>query len=152
METNGVGHLPKKRPRVLIADDNYFIVSVLRQTLSERGIDVLTAYTAEEFRLQWKDVDVIVLDIRLPEREGEVIKDWVGLQALQSIQETFVASGPCPLQIENCILHSGQNTQDAIGAQVKVPRHFRWLPPEATTMQLLDSIEDVLKLHAERVS
>src|SRR5262249_7959734 len=104
--------------RVLVVDDDTFAVSVVRQQLHDLGVVVSSAYTADDFKKHWRDADVIVLDIRIPEREGESTGEWVGLQTLYKIQQECVALGNCPRQIYRCILYSGLNKQDAIGAQI----------------------------------
>src|SRR5829696_2264888 len=64
--------------RVLIVDDQKKLLSSLRRGLSEEGFDVITATSGEDgfYQATTQDVDVIVLDVMLPKRDGfQVVHD-----------------------------------------------------------------------------
>ncbi len=58
--------------RILLVEDNPHIMKINDELLSARGYEVLKAATAAEARslLQWHPVDLIVLDIMLPDADG----------------------------------------------------------------------------------
>ena len=57
---------------ILLVEDNPHIMRINAEVLSLRGYEVLRAATAAEARrqLQWHPVDLIVLDIMLPDANG----------------------------------------------------------------------------------
>jgi CheY-like chemotaxis protein len=133
----------KRSPVVLIVDDDYyFSTDVLGYHLKRRGYKVLHAYTVKEFEAQWKQADVIVLDIRLPAEEGYAIDPWGGLNALSRILAKF-AKDPPP-QLGNCIIRSAQTEEDAIGAGVPVPpKKYIWFAPDAPFSDVFTAIKKV---------
>ncbi len=128
--------------RILIVEDDYFFGNdVLGYHLKKHGFQVLNAYTASDFERLWKQADVIVLDIRLPEREGEPVDPWAGLRKLYAIQNSEDGSGR--RQLENCIIRSGQTKEDAIGASISIPKHFRWFGPDVSFFEIVDTVKEV---------
>jgi len=64
--------------RVLLVEDNLGMVEVLRQGLGEEGLEVVHATTgaAALARVGRADLDLLVLDLGLPDRDGlEVLRD-----------------------------------------------------------------------------
>lgn len=57
---------------VLLVEDNPHIMRINTETLTMYGYDILQASTAEECRrlLRWHAVDIVVLDIMLPDGNG----------------------------------------------------------------------------------
>ena len=57
---------------ILLVEDNPHILRINAEVLGLRGYEVLRASTAAEARahLQWHPVDLIVLDIMLPDANG----------------------------------------------------------------------------------
>ena len=57
---------------ILLVEDNPHIMKINAEVLSLRGYEVLRAATAAEAReqLRWHAVDLIVLDIMLPDGNG----------------------------------------------------------------------------------
>jgi CheY-like chemotaxis protein len=133
------------RPKVLIADDNYFFSNLLGRALNGSGFEVDKAFTAAELRVKWVHADAIVLDIRLPLAEGEQIDPFGGLQTLQAIQDGLPRQTPRPNQIDNCIIRSANNETDARAANAPVPRHFRWYPPDVPLSELIESVREVIR-------
>ena len=63
--------------KILVVDDEPEIVESLREHLTENGFEVFGAGSAEEFRTQVQahKPDLIVLDIRLGNRDGAEVYD-----------------------------------------------------------------------------
>lgn len=55
---------------ILIIDDDIDLVDMLEMFLENKGIDVLKSYRLDEIPQDLSDVDLIVLDINLPENDG----------------------------------------------------------------------------------
>ena len=57
---------------VLLVEDNPHIMRINTEALTMYGYDILQASTAEECRrlLRWHAVNIVVLDIMLPDIEG----------------------------------------------------------------------------------
>lgn len=70
--------LPDIRERVLVVDDEPFMLEVMVDMLDERPFDVETASSAAEARkvLEEKQVDLIVSDIRMPGATGVDLMRW----------------------------------------------------------------------------
>ncbi len=70
--------LPEKRERVLVVDDEPFMLEVMADMLEDRPLDIETAGSAAEARkvLEESDVDVIVSDIRMPDATGVDLMRW----------------------------------------------------------------------------
>jgi len=134
----------RRRGKVLITDDNYYFSGLFARALKGSGFEVDTAYTVAEFTVKWVDADAVVLDIRLPLREGEQIDPFGGLHALQEIQGRY-PSNAVPNQIENCIIRSAHDPKDARAANAPVPRCFKWYPPDIPLSELIDSVRDVIE-------
>jgi CheY-like chemotaxis protein len=129
-------------PCILIVEDDYFFgKDVLGYHLGRQGFEVLNAYTASDFEQLWTKADVILLDIRLPEREGEPVDPWAGLRKLYFLQNS--TAGAKRPQLERCIIRSGQTMQDAIGASVNVPKHSRWFSPDVSFFDIVQAIREV---------
>jgi CheY-like chemotaxis protein len=129
--------------RILIVDDDYFLsTDVLGYQLKRLDFIVVNAYTALEFEERWREADVIVLDIRLPQRPGEPIDPWGGLLSLNKIRGNLGDCSRYP-QLENCIIRSAQTEDDAKAANIPVPVHFRWFSPDVSFSELLDTVREV---------
>lgn len=66
-----------ERKRVLVVDDEIYIVHILEFTLTMEGYEVLTAADGEEAlrRIQDDSPDLVVLDIMMPKMDGyEVLR------------------------------------------------------------------------------
>lgn len=66
-----------ERKRILVADDEIYIVHILEFTLTMEGYEVLTAADGEEAlrRVEQDRPDLVVLDIMMPKMDGyEVLR------------------------------------------------------------------------------
>lgn len=63
---------PTARPKILVIDDERALVDIIRDALTEEGMDVIAAYDAGEgLRLFYQSQpDLVVLDIMLPDSDG----------------------------------------------------------------------------------
>jgi two-component system alkaline phosphatase synthesis response regulator PhoP len=61
-----------KRKRILVVDDEVYIVHILEFSLSMEGYEVLTAFDGEEAiqRIESESPDLVVLDIMMPKLDG----------------------------------------------------------------------------------
>lgn len=71
--------MSKIGPRILVVDDDKSILKHLRTALTQGGYDVFTAETGQEAREKCTQttMDLIVLDIMLPDIDGLEICRWV---------------------------------------------------------------------------
>ncbi len=64
-------------PKILIIEDDFDLVWMIRKLLDVKGYDVLTAVTAEQGIEQFSryifDIQLILLDLTLPDMEGETV-------------------------------------------------------------------------------
>jgi DNA-binding response OmpR family regulator len=65
------------RRTILVCDDNEDILEILDFELSQHGFDVLLAHGYEELMalIQSHEVDLILLDISMPERDGFLVAE-----------------------------------------------------------------------------
>lgn len=73
--------------KVLVIDDEEAFLQTLRKRLDKRGIEVFTATSGPEgldILRQQRDIDVIILDVRMPFMDG--------LQTLEFIKKDFPGS------------------------------------------------------------
>jgi len=123
---------------LIVDDDHYFNANVLGYALERRGFEVLHAYTVKEFEDHWESADVIVLDIRLPDKEGEPIDPWGVLKALKRLQDAH--SEATPSQLGRCIIRSAHTQEDSKRAGVPLPTCLKWFGPDAPFSVLLEAV------------
>lgn len=77
--------MAKKGGRVLVADDDKFLVELISASLEAAGFEVLKAYDREEAlgKLFSSKPGLIVLDVIMPGKEG-----WEALEELRGRPET----------------------------------------------------------------
>ena len=75
METNPSKTITGRSPKVLLADDEPGVQRVLARRLEAQGYQVLTAADGEEAlqKARSEHPDVILLDIMLPKKSGNVV-------------------------------------------------------------------------------
>jgi two-component system response regulator MtrA len=68
-----------KRPLILVVDDEKPIGDIIKSALSRRGYDVLYAQSGPEATeiFQHQPIDLILLDIMMPEMDGFMVCDWI---------------------------------------------------------------------------
>src|SRR6056300_1483899 len=97
--------------KLLLAEDDAQVRTELRELLSEEGYTVVTASDGieafEKFRDD-KDIDVLLLDIRMPR--------CTGLQTLDAIREIDVGSE----RIFETIFITGNNDSDSVVSALKL--------------------------------
>lgn len=65
----------RKRPRVLVVDDQFPMAETLADGLSERGFDAVPCSSSREASQSVQDFDVLVTDLRMPELDGITLLD-----------------------------------------------------------------------------
>jgi len=80
---------------VMVVDDEAFILEVTSELLDKLGYKVMTARGGKEaidlYRAQWRDIDVIMLDMIMPEMSGDATFDE--LRAINPGAKVILASG-----------------------------------------------------------
>ncbi len=65
----------KRTPTIMVVDDEEMLRSMLAEILQIEGWNVITAVdgvdAVEQYRLQWKDVDLVISDLGMPRMGGE---------------------------------------------------------------------------------
>jgi DNA-binding NtrC family response regulator len=73
------GDRPAEPAKLLLVDDDEAFLAVMQRRLAKRGFDVVTAGSGEEALAKMSrhsDVDVVVLDMKMPEMNGiETLKE-----------------------------------------------------------------------------
>ena len=79
--------------RVLLVDDEEQFVDVLSQRLMTRDFEVLTALSGDEAisTLEKADVDVVVLDVMMPGRDG--ISTLTEIRRIRPLTEVIMLTG-----------------------------------------------------------
>lgn len=70
--------MPDERCKVVIADDNHEICEVLKTILEDEGYDVFAVhdgFALVDHLKEVQDVEAIILDLMMPERDGLTIFD-----------------------------------------------------------------------------
>ena len=77
-------HRPRRKARILLADDEETVRETLAAMLHQAGHEVITCADGEaaleEYRKRWRELDLVVLDMVMPRRGGhEVFRDMLQL-------------------------------------------------------------------------
>jgi len=79
VSTTGTEKIKKEKKKILLIDDEEDMDWLLKKILNEAGYDVLTATTGKEgieiFDMFHREIDVVILDLRLPDMNGWEILD-----------------------------------------------------------------------------
>jgi len=96
--------VPARGQKVLVVDDEPLVLELISRTLSDLGLQVLTAADASEVidRVDIEDFDIIILDFKMP--------DVGGAQLFEQIQSMVENVAPRVLFITGDI-HSGQASE-----------------------------------------
>ena len=83
----------KRRPRLLIIDDDADIRDVVVVLFEQRGFDVDAVADGIDAVQLAKDYDVILLDLNMPVFDGERLADYWALTEPARLQRVIVLSG-----------------------------------------------------------
>jgi CheY-like chemotaxis protein len=75
------------RPKILLIDDDSFIISMLTFILTKTGYDITTAQNGVEAIaiLSKESVDLIIVDLMMPEMDGFSFLQWLREEAKSSV-------------------------------------------------------------------
>jgi DNA-binding NtrC family response regulator len=77
--------MSESHPRVLVVDDEPFVVKIAQRVLQRDGIEVLTAGTGEEaleVMVAQPDISLVILDSSLPDMNAERVLELMHVRAL----------------------------------------------------------------------
>jgi DNA-binding response OmpR family regulator len=120
-----------ERKRILVADDEIYIVHILEFTLTMEGYEVLTAADGEEAlrRVEADRPDLVVLDIMMPKMDGfEVLRRMRANEASRQTPVVLLSAKGRPIDRE-----TGLDT----GADDYIVKPF-------SPRRLLEKIQDLL--------
>jgi DNA-binding response OmpR family regulator len=83
------------RPRLLLVEDEATISVALGRLLDRWGFDTLATRTAAEAQLLLRavDVDVVVIDFRLPDMRGDELYRWLAVEYPELAKRTLFITG-----------------------------------------------------------
>lgn len=85
----------KNKSVILFADDNHLVLDVGEQILQTLGYHALTARTGQEtievFKKYQKEVDLIILDIQMPDISGDAI--FAEIKKIKTDVKVLIMSG-----------------------------------------------------------
>lgn len=121
--------------KILIVDDEKALVEIMAERLKHRGFDVQAAFRGAEAltKLQDRDADVVILDVRIPEMDG--------LETLRAIKRIR--------PLTEVILLTGHASVEAALEGMKQGAHDYLIKP-AEFDKLLDRIRSAGAIKAER--
>jgi DNA-binding NtrC family response regulator len=69
------------KPIILAIDDEQEMVDIIRMTLEEAGMGVLTATLATEglrlYETRWRQIDLVLLDFLMPDMTGDLVFEFI---------------------------------------------------------------------------
>ncbi|MCF7970134.1 MAG: response regulator [Methylococcaceae bacterium] len=97
-----------KGKRILIIDDDRFLIKLMHRLLSQEGYDVLTAcHGKDAIKILSKEtVDFIVVDLMMPEMDGIEFLYWLRQEAKLTLP-TLVQTGMVKASIESQVMAAG---------------------------------------------
>lgn len=124
------------RPGVLIADDEPAIRGLIRMALAAEGYEIIEASNGDEaaLALQCHDIDVVVLDLVMPDREG--------LETIRSIKKKITPVSVVAMSgaSKECLLIAKH-----LGADILLKKPL-------IIQELVDSVKLALAVKAERMA
>ncbi len=120
--------------RILIVDDDFEIVSLLKEILSKDGHEVEAAFEAAEGMEKARSVkpDLVILDFHMPGANGAHL-----FESLRRNQ----AGKPTPV-----LFISGEASPEDILSQIADPEHSRFLPKPLKLEEFRATVRDLLGL------
>lgn len=121
-----------ERKRILVVDDEIYIVHILEFTLTMEGYEVLTAADGEEAmrRLEQDRPDLVVLDIMMPKLDGyEVLRRIRADEEFRQVPVILLSAKGRPIDRETGL---------EIGADDYIVKPF-------SPRRLLEKIQDLLE-------
>ncbi|MBP7604475.1 MAG: response regulator, partial [Spirochaetes bacterium] len=105
---------PERSGRILVIDDEKFILKVSSGILESRGWDVLTAESAESaleiFATRWETITAVVIDLSMPGMSG--LDLFLKLKAIDPGVKAVLCSGMLDNEVRKAALEIGM--RDAI--------------------------------------
>jgi len=100
--------IPTKGKRILIIDDDRFFIELMKIILSQEGYEVLTACHGKEGMkiLNTETVDLIIVDLIMPEMDGLAFLHWLRQEAKLTIL-TLVQTGMAKATTEAEVMAAG---------------------------------------------
>ena len=120
-----------ERRRILVVDDEIYIVHILEFTLTMEGYEVLTAADGEEAlrRVEQDRPDLVVLDIMMPKMDGyEVLRRLRADEEFRSLPVILLSAKGRPIDRETGL---------EVGADDYIVKPF-------SPRRLLEKIQDLL--------
>jgi two-component system, OmpR family, alkaline phosphatase synthesis response regulator PhoP len=120
------------RKRILVVDDEIYIVHILEFTLTMEGYEVLTASDGEEAlrKMEQERPDLVVLDIMMPKLDGyEVCRRLRADEEFQSVPVILLSAKGRPIDRETGL---------EVGADDYIVKPF-------SPRRLLEKIKDLLQ-------
>jgi len=120
-----------ERKRILVVDDEIYIVHILEFTLTMEGYEVLTAADGEEAlrRVEQDRPDLVVLDIMMPKLDGyEVLRHIRGDEEFKQLPVILLSAKGRPIDREMGL---------EVGADDYIVKPF-------SPRRLLEKIQDLL--------
>ncbi|MBE2258607.1 MAG: EAL domain-containing protein [Rhodobacteraceae bacterium] len=121
---------PRASSSILIVDDDERVRAVYRQLLSAEGRDIEECGSGVEAlrRLDRRDVDVVILDINLPDIDGLEVMEWMVHKHVPTAVVVF----------------SGD---ESIDSAIRALRHgaFEFIRKHGNPQELVDTVERVLR-------
>jgi DNA-binding response OmpR family regulator len=124
---------PKKAPRIMIVDDDEFILEILEKIVRREGYDVTAVRSANDAltRLEEDNIEVVISDIVMPEMDG--------MELLKEVKAKFPKT--LMLMITG---HSGKYGRESVldsGADGFISKPFKNIEITRTIQRLLNNVE-----------
>jgi CheY-like chemotaxis protein len=102
---------PPARKRVLVADDEAVVRTVLKSMLTRLGYDVLLADNAGEainiYESHYSTIDLVLFDMSLPDHTGDVL--YAQLRLIDPTTRAILVTGNCESELVPEVVAAGVN-------------------------------------------